>query len=159
MSEVAPGGVEGVEGVCAVCGGRRFDDPIVAFDRTVARADDYVYARCHGCGLVSMVPTPRHDEIDGFYPDENEPHAPDKVAAHPGLGFFERQAAQHRYATCARRREDALGRLLWLVSAMLMRDVLDPRGKSRLLDVGCGSGRLLARHRDLGWEVRAEQVE
>ena len=152
MSEVA---LEPVEGVCALCGGRRFDAPLVAYDRVVARADDYVYARCSACGLLSLVPTPRDDEINGFYPDDYEPHARARGGDSPKpFGFFEGQAARHRFATTARRRDDALGRMLQMASGALMRDVLDPRGENRMLDVGCGSGRLLARHRDLGWEVR-----
>lgn len=34
-----------------------------------------------------------------------------------------------------------------------MRELVPPRGGKRLLDIGCGSGRLLARGRDLGWVV------
>jgi 2-polyprenyl-3-methyl-5-hydroxy-6-metoxy-1,4-benzoquinol methylase len=152
---VSQGPIEPIAGSCGLCGGPRFDAPFIAYDRVVARADDYVYARCRACGLVSLVPTPRDEDIDGFYPDEYEPHAPAAGSeGRPTLGFFGRQAARHRFTTSARRREDAMGRMLWAASGAAMRDTLDPRGANRMLDVGCGSGRLLSRHRDLGWEVR-----
>lgn len=39
-------------------------------------------------------------------------------------------------------------------SWLARRRLIEPCGGSRLLDVGCGSGRLLARYRALGWDVR-----
>ncbi len=104
---------------CVLCGDDRRDEIVAAFDRVVARRENYVYARCRGCMLVSLSPLPGRYEIAGFYGDDYEPH-------------LRRPESPRR----SRRR------------------VCEPHGRNRLLDVGCGSGRLLARHRGQGWEVR-----
>ena len=110
-----------MSGVCALCGGDRFEADLVVYDRMVARRDDYRLRRCSACSLVALAPVP--GEIAGLYPEDYEPHAPD-VRAEREPSWLER------------------------------RRLIEPYGGSRLLDVGCGSGRLLARHQALGWEVR-----
>jgi len=52
------------------------------------------------------------------------------------------------------RRGGAVRRVARPLGRMLMRDLVVPRGANRLLDVGCGAGGLMARHRALGWDVR-----
>jgi SAM-dependent methyltransferase len=34
-----------------------------------------------------------------------------------------------------------------------MHDLVEPHGRNRMLDVGCGAGELMAQHRELGWSV------
>jgi SAM-dependent methyltransferase len=125
---------------CALCGGERFDRTLAAFDRQVARSETYAYGRCTECSLLSLRPTPRDDEIPGFYPADYSPHEALQEAdggRSRSPGPLARFAPWHRF-----------------VAGWLPRDLFRPRGRSRLLDVGCGNGRLLARHRALGWEVR-----
>lgn len=123
-----------------------------AFDRRVARRDDYRFVRCAGCSLVSLRPAPKDHEIASLYPADYGPHAPTGVRRRAGVRA--RFAARHRFARDARTRPGVPGRLLHAVAGRVARDWLDPRGDCRLLDVGCGSGKLLERYRDLGWQVR-----
>ncbi len=142
--------------LCSNCGSDRFEAEFAAFDRLVARREDYAYARCAACALVCLRPTPRDEEIAGFYPDDYAPHAAGRAESprRSEPGVRERFAARHRFATQARPPVRAHERVAHTLAGPLARDLFDPRGANRLLDVGCGAGALLARHRQLGWEVR-----
>jgi SAM-dependent methyltransferase len=109
---------------CELCGGDRFEELLVAYDRVVARRDDFTYRRCRLCSLVVLVDPP--GTLADRYPPDYSPHQ----ASH----------RQDPAPQSARRRPS--------------RRLISPRGGRRMLDVGCGSGRLLARHRDLGWKAR-----
>jgi SAM-dependent methyltransferase len=111
--------------VCELCGGDGFEDLVVAYDRMVARREDYRYRRCLACGLVSLERGP--ERLGDAYPNDYPPHArrPPVPVVRPAAGPTRRRSAR----------------------------LVQPRGGRRMLDVGCGSGHLLARHRDLGWNV------
>jgi SAM-dependent methyltransferase len=109
---------------CILCGDDRRDGIAIAFDRVVPRREDYEYTRCRNCRLVSLSPRPEPHEIADFYSADYEPHV--------------------RATEDPRRLRPSRGS---------RRGVLEPHGSNRLLDVGCGSGALLARHRARGWEV------
>ena len=108
---------------CDLCGGDRFEDLVVAYDRVVARRNDYLYRRCVSCTLVSLDGGP--DDFAAAYPPDYEPHTVRAADA----GVLRSRVARRT------------------------RGLIQPRGGNRMLDIGCGSGRLLARHRDLGWRV------
>ena len=106
---------------CALCGGERFAEGLVVYDRMSARSADYRLRHCRACSLISLSPAP--EDPASAYPEAYEPHA----AALPD---------ERKHSWRSRRRIGA------------------PFGAGRLLDVGCGSGRLLSRYRALGWDVR-----
>ena len=110
---------------CALCGGDRFAEGLVVYDRMLARSEDYRLRHCRGCSLVSLVPFP--EDLPSVYPEAYEPHAADARAQR----------------TLSRRSRRRLGK---------------PLGSGRLLDIGCGSGRLLERYRALGWDVRGIEL-
>ncbi len=154
---VSPGGLRHGPQPCSTCGSDRFRTLFEAWDRQFARREDWVYGRCEACGLVSLRPLPREPELASYYPRDYAPHAPPSApdrgdARRPGA--LERFAVRHRFGTDASRRTDAWGRVGRGLSRWLARGLIEPRGSNRLLDVGCGSGRVLERHRALGWEVR-----
>jgi 2-polyprenyl-3-methyl-5-hydroxy-6-metoxy-1,4-benzoquinol methylase len=136
---------------CSACGSERFGAPILAFDRQHARREDYRYARCSACSLLSMRPVPRDDEIAGLYPREYGPHELPRARQ---LGLLGRFAARRRFSVSAQDPLSLPARALHGLAGLLERDLLEPRGEHRLLDVGCGAGGLLARYRELGWQVR-----
>jgi SAM-dependent methyltransferase len=144
---------------CPVCEGDRFEAALIAFDRTVAREGEFHYQRCATCRLLSQTPLPREDELPGFYPDSYRPHVPLPVAREVGVrrrdGRPWNRAALRALRTDRPRSRSRLEQAaLWVLGRLVAPDIVLPRGDNRLLDVGCGSGDLLARHRALGWAVR-----
>ena len=139
---------------CVLCGGERFEDAVVGYDRVVPRREDFRYRRCLGCSLVALTPLPRDADLAGLYPDDYAPHAASGRIAPGPRNAFERFAARHRYAARQPRPVGLWEGLARVVARPMLRGVFDPRGADRMLDVGCGSGALLARHRALGWEVQ-----
>jgi 2-polyprenyl-3-methyl-5-hydroxy-6-metoxy-1,4-benzoquinol methylase len=144
--------------ICVACGGIHFEDAVVAYDRFAARPEDYVYQRCRVCSLLVRWPMPEADEIPGLYPADYPPHRsgrPERVrSGRRARRFRDRIVNRHLYSTDRSRGSRSARALLAPFAPMLRRGVQLPRGGNRLLDVGCGTGELMARHRELGWEVR-----
>ncbi len=136
---------------CFLCGRRRFEHLVIGYDRMRASVSDYEYARCAACGLVAMRPLPTAEEIPGFYPDGYEPHAAPRPLRRDK--FINRVAIRYFYGVQSLTRPPAVRKALRMLSGRIMRDLVEPRGSCRLLDVGCGAGELLVHHRELGWEV------
>jgi 2-polyprenyl-3-methyl-5-hydroxy-6-metoxy-1,4-benzoquinol methylase len=143
---------------CAACGGARFEAAVIAYDRFVARREDYRYQRCRGCSLLVQWPTPEADEVPGFYPADYPPHRSGPAErvrpARRARRLRDRVANRHLYATDRSASSRAARALLAPFAPLLRRGVQLPRGRNRLLDVGCGAGELMERHRALGWDVR-----
>lgn len=140
---------------CAVCEGVDFEEALTAYDRMVARVGAFLYRRCLACGLLSLFPTPTQEELEGFYPEDYAPHGT-KAAddrRRRDRSPWNRLALRTLYRPDWQR-GSSLRKFVEPVGGWVMRDLMLPRGDNRLLDVGCGAGALLARHRALGWDVR-----
>ena len=136
---------------CPLCGTTRRELLVVGRDRAVARGAEYRYERCLECRLVMLRPLPAESSIAGFYPDDYAPHAPTPRPRRDK--WVNRLAERHFYATDSVVRSAAVRAVFRLLSGRILREIREPIGENRMLDVGCGAGELLAGHRDLGWSV------
>jgi SAM-dependent methyltransferase len=125
--------------VCPLCGGELRPNAARAFDRLVTGDGPFTVSACRACSYGVTVPALRGAELDRYYGGEYFGGFYDVgslAASGPlerGRERFRRRAARHRF-----------GRAPYAVSG------LEP---GRVLDVGCGSGELLAHYAALGWEA------
>ena len=139
---------------CPLCGSTGSAALVTAYDRVVARDGTFLYRRCTHCRLVAQDPLPTADETLGFYPDGYEPHGTATTLADKRRRWINRLAISCFYDVCSSSRPAAVRAIFRALAGRILPNTLEPHGRNRLLDVGCGSGNLLARHRDLGWQVR-----
>lgn len=116
-----------------------------------SRAGDFHYYRCEGCGLVAQLPTPSAVQIATFYPDDYEPHRGARTLNRRRL--INRLAIAHFYSVASVARPRPTRALFRALSGRVMHDLVEPHGRNRMLDIGCGAGELMAQHRELGWSV------
>ncbi|MFN2641304.1 MAG: class I SAM-dependent methyltransferase [Actinomycetota bacterium] len=103
----------------------------------VARPPEWTYLGCGNCGVYFVDPMPSGDAV----PDAGE--------------FYD----ETYYSGAPRAREDewdALTARAWRAQVKAFTDLAGTTG--RLLDVGCGTGKLLAAARDVGWDVEGVEV-
>ncbi len=142
---------------CALCGSATARPLATGYDRTQARAADYLYVQCASCSLVRLSPLPRSAELEGFYPDDYGPHA--GRVRRDDRKLINRLAIRYLYAVDSPSRSPLLRAVFRAVSGRLMSALREPTGRNRVLDVGCGSGTLLVRYRALGWTVRGIEMD
>jgi SAM-dependent methyltransferase len=117
--------------VCPACAARHLSSVVRSRDRLGGAAGEWTVYRCGECGLLSTFPRPEQwspREYGAEYPS------------------YERDAPSTRTGMLGRVR-DALA-----LRAGVLHD-LSTRPPGRLLDVGCGAGRLGAAFVRAGWEV------
>ncbi len=138
-------------GPCVLCAGTDFRFLVTGYDRMHPRADDYNYLRCVGCGLVMRAELPTLEQIAGLYPEDylSTIDTWQRNLDKP----VNRLAIKYRYGVDSGARSRVARVILRVFSARIMNGIREPHGANRLLDVGCGSGQLLAVYRALGWRV------
>lgn len=149
---------------CALCGSSEFTPYLVGRDRLLDRFKEYAIVRCCNCGFRYLSPRPNPSEFDEHYPPDYPPHQwrLSKLSDRASQGGFNR--FKWRIDSWNLRRTGYpmqgvpppgwAGR--WLAPLRrrkLQQIILPPHGRCRMLDVGCGTGLFLYRHRDLGWET------
>ena len=125
--------------VCPLCKGELRADAARAIDRLVTGDGPFTVSECRSCSYGVTVPQLRGAELDRYYAGEYFGGFYDD-GSKPASGVLER--ARERFRGRAARRR--FGHAPYAVSG------LEP---GRVLDVGCGSGELLAHYAARGWDT------
>jgi 2-polyprenyl-3-methyl-5-hydroxy-6-metoxy-1,4-benzoquinol methylase len=135
-AQALPAGQEWVS--CTICGGQDFD-PFYrdCRDRLHATPGRFEVVRCRQCGLVQTNPRPTREAIAAYYPQSY-------------VAFNQLEVQRGRPARLLRELLQAPYTVRY--GPEQVAPPPPPRG-GRVLDVGCGSGLLLAQLARRGWEV------
>jgi len=157
---------------CLLCGapGRLLHEGLRDFSYAAPGSWNFRECSAAACGLVWLDPAPIEDDLglayQGYYTHAQPEPGPSWVRDACWAIWMSYLGARFGYT-------QGVGRkwLRLLAPAALLhpggRDELDaaamhlpaPRGPSRVLDVGCGSGVLLARMQALGWQVQGVETD
>ena len=125
---------------CALCGSNQTLNLFVSKDFIYDLPGKFSLVRCENCGLFYINPQPTREEIDLFYPPE--------YAAHQNGKDFKKKDPNWKRK---------MKRYLGLRQEPFFKIKGTPphqkfwRG-GKILDIGCGSGQLLERLKESGWQ-------
>jgi len=147
---------------CDYCGSSDSETVFVGRDRLLSIPGEFPVVRCSSCGLLRTNPQPTPETIGWAYPEGYEIH--DVGVDRPGTpeGLL-RYALVNFKGYPIGEPASRLSRLLnaprarRLLAHRRMVGYVPYRGAGRLLDLGCGSGRYVARMAAAGW--RAEGLD
>ncbi len=135
---------------CPLCKNTEKEFFVRAYDRMVPRQENFNYVRCTSCSLVYLDPVPV--DIENYYPGDYDCHtiSQKKKKKSP----INQLAIRYHFSANKPEGGVLMPYLFSRLSRVVMKTTLSPFGKNRLLDVGCGAGKFLHRHQQLGWHVR-----
>lgn len=155
---------------CVLCGSSRSTEVIRQRDVNLGLSEgEFTVVRCRECNLLYLNPRPTPSEIRNYYPPEyyplEEPRRPRPIdrffkrlsnALKKGI-MVEFYGYPPQTGMTTTRLISALRRLLlwpeYLHLKIAGRDIIPFRGGGRILDVGCGPGKVMRVLRDRGWDV------
>ncbi len=123
---------------CDLCGSSDHAPLFVGADYRFGRKGQYAVVQCNSCGLVFLNPRPTQETLVRLY----EADYPDEGGDHPAAGW---------------RSWETLRRF-WHQLSGYSGDRLIARVKGRVVDVGCGYGKLMLPLRQKGCEVYGTEV-
>lgn len=163
---------------CPACGARRSAPRFSLADGLHGIPGSFRYRSCRACGSVFQDPRVADVDLGRLYPPDyyarggvSEPASVAAPPGRPGAGVRDRVRGAVRRAVAPAPGEGrggwgarALARSRWLRERAFHDRVIDellpwrtPAG--RALDVGCGSGRLMAALAGVGWSVEGAEMD
>jgi SAM-dependent methyltransferase len=150
---------------CRICGNQTANTRHVARELHLGLGDEFNYFECGGCGCLQIESIPR--DLSKYYPNyyySYQPAQPTLDFSRPRFGGYKQRLVLKLLNNYYFGKKNALGR--WLARrSSLSRDFplwvrqqrLDLRlsPDSKILDVGCGKGRVLLDLRALGFKQLA----
>jgi SAM-dependent methyltransferase len=175
LDALPPTGPESLDGQfevvrsCAVCGTGRYRPLWRVLDTQLGTPDSFPLVQCDGCGLRYLRVRPTAQAAGHYYPSSYyaylplEPFRPSPVRWKQAL-WRATLACQHGYwhllnGRAWLRRPGPIRALVTVATRMTWlrargdRPIPDWVPGGRVLEVGCGNGRLLGRLQALGWET------
>jgi SAM-dependent methyltransferase len=129
---------------CPICGNNQGRTVLSARDNLLGHPGTFREVCCPGCGLLYLNPRPTPAEMPRYYTGEYAPHLKKPKPLRHRSGFARR-----------------LRRVFYRNSDLrtrIKKDALSvPQGK--VLDVGCGTGALVYRLQELGWEASGVEID
>jgi SAM-dependent methyltransferase len=144
-------------------------------DRLFGAPGSWNFKQCvrPGCGLAWLDPMPSQEDIAKAYQNYFTHQGPEDQGSKREHNLLTRAyclvrdgylAQRFGYATARSSWQRASGYFLYLLAirrARVHRRVMGLRAQpgGRLLDIGCGNGRIMTRLRNLGWQVEGLEVD
>ncbi|MEA3490194.1 MAG: class I SAM-dependent methyltransferase [Candidatus Omnitrophota bacterium] len=153
---------------CKLCGSPECDIIIEGRDRLSRSNEKFSVVRCRGCGLIYTLPYISAEEMQKYYP-EGYYSIRDGAFSQGICGFedwFSRRYSRLLWKILSGKRT-TLSRLIDFLESIFLFSFYRYRNRcipykdkpGRLLDIGCGDGKLLSEQKKLGWEVYGVELE
>lgn len=172
MTRVAPRTIDLKQ--CPVCEGEAYNEFFSAPDRFYGIPGEFTYVKCEACGSIFQNPRVVDEDLPACYPTDYYTHSVEKGDL-PELGLTFggtriRDRLRRSIAAAVMDPKSSQSTLIQLLArSRTLRqrafggviDELLPRGGDslRALEVGCGSGELLAKLRALGWKCEGLELD
>ena len=152
---------------CVLCQEPKSTEKVKQCDLNLGLSDEvFTVVSCDGCGLLYLNPRPSGEEIHAYYPNQYYPlgKTVHRKAIDRLLKRFSKVMKKaireefYGYPTSTHAPLRSLLRRILLYPEYLHlkvagRESIPYRGDGRILDVGCGPGKLLSDLREQGWKV------
>jgi len=144
---------------CPLCGGTRSEIVLRGGDRVLQEKIELTIVRCADCKLCFLNPRPLSSRLGLYYPENYHAHRTQKgdVVGDKTSVRIRKLLLRQLYARPEHKPSGAASALASAMLAMRGSDRLGAglpvRSEGKLLDFGCGHGKLLRRMKEAGWDV------